>query len=106
MLKYGIYDFVICRSGTDMCFVLGSGGNVRIRNSTAYRALQRSTNSGAAAKHPEDSLAVVGQSGPSTTPAISGAGVVPHAPSSKAPRVVASDAKPAVPGLPWVDLTL
>src|SRR4051812_26813440 len=25
MLKSGIYDFVICRGGTDMCFVLGFG---------------------------------------------------------------------------------
>src|SRR3954467_9948483 len=25
MLKSGIYDFVICRGGTDMCFVPGSG---------------------------------------------------------------------------------
>src|SRR4051812_11053245 len=25
MLKSGIYDFVICRGGTDMCFVLGLG---------------------------------------------------------------------------------
>ena len=25
MLKFGIYDFVICRGGTDMCFVLGFG---------------------------------------------------------------------------------
>src|ERR1041384_2622587 len=25
MLKSGIYDFVICRGGTDMCFVLGCG---------------------------------------------------------------------------------
>src|SRR4051812_43458948 len=25
MLKYGIYDFIICRGGTDMCFVLGFG---------------------------------------------------------------------------------
>src|SRR3954467_12954638 len=25
MLKSGIYDFVICRDGTDMCFVLGFG---------------------------------------------------------------------------------
>src|ERR1041385_8347363 len=24
--KSGAYDFVICRSGTDMCFVPGSGG--------------------------------------------------------------------------------
>src|SRR3954469_1166811 len=23
MLKFGIYDFFICRGGTDMCFVLG-----------------------------------------------------------------------------------
>ena len=25
MLKSGIYDFVICRGGTDMCFVPGCG---------------------------------------------------------------------------------
>src|SRR3954466_15764944 len=25
MLKSGIYDFVICRGGTDMCFVVGFG---------------------------------------------------------------------------------
>ena len=25
MLKYETYDFVICRGGSDMCFVLGSG---------------------------------------------------------------------------------
>src|SRR3954470_13534642 len=25
MLKSGIYDFVICRGGTDMCFILGFG---------------------------------------------------------------------------------
>ena len=25
MLKSGIYDFVICRGGTNMCFVLGFG---------------------------------------------------------------------------------
>ena len=25
MLKSGIYDFFICRGGTDMCFVLGFG---------------------------------------------------------------------------------
>ena len=25
MLKSGIYDFVICRGGIDMCFVLGFG---------------------------------------------------------------------------------
>ena len=25
MLKSGVYDFVICRGGTDMCFVLGFG---------------------------------------------------------------------------------
>ena len=62
----------------------------------------RSTESGAAAKHLEDSSAALGQSGPSTTPAVSGAGVVPDAPSSKAPGAVASDAKPAVPGLPYL----
>jgi len=54
-------------------------------------------------------LASVGQSGPSTTPAVSGAGVVPDAPSSKVPGAVASDAQPAVPGLPylgWLDLAI
>ena len=62
----------------------------------------RSTNSGTAAKHLEDSPAAIGQSGPSMTPTVSGAGVVPGALSSKAPGDVASDAKPAVPSLPYL----
>ena len=69
----------------------------------------RSTDSGAAAKHLEDSSAAIGQSGPSTTPAVSGAGVVPHAPFANAPDAVASDAKPVVPGPPylgWLDLAV
>ena len=36
------------------------------------------------------------------TPAVSGAGVVLDAPSSKAPGALASDAKPVVPGLPYL----
>ena len=60
----------------------------------------RSTNYGAATKHLEDSSAAVGLSGPSTTPAVSDAGVVPNAPSSKASGAVASYAKPVVPGPP------
>ena len=36
------------------------------------------------------------------TPAVSGAGVVPDAPSAKAADAVASDAKPVVPGLPYL----
>ena len=62
----------------------------------------RSNDSGVAAKHLEDSLAAMGQSGPSMTPAVSGAGVVPDAPSSKAPDVVAPGAKPAAPVLPYL----
>ena len=67
----------------------------------------RSTDSRKAAKHLEDSSAALGQSGPSTTPAVSGAGVVPDAPSSKVPGAIAPDAKPAAPGPPylgWLDL--
>ena len=55
-----------------------------------------------AAKHLEDSSAALGQSGSSTTPAVSGAGVVPDAPSSKVPGAVASDAQPAEPGLSYL----
>ena len=57
-----------------------------------------------AGKHPEGSSAVVGQPVSSTTPAVSGAGVIPAASSSKAPGAVASsvDAKPAVPGPPYL----
>ena len=62
----------------------------------------RSTDSGAAGKHLEDSSTAAGQYGPSTTPVVSGAGVVPNAPSSKAPGAVASNAKLAVPGLPYL----
>ena len=69
----------------------------------------RSTDSGAAVKRPEDSSAAAVQSGPSATPAISGVGAVPDAPASKAPRVVASEAKPVVlcpPYLGWLDLAI
>ena len=62
----------------------------------------RSTDSGVAAKHPEGSSAAVVQSGPLVTPAVSGAGVVLDAPSSKAPDVVAPNAKPAAPGPPYL----
>ena len=62
----------------------------------------RSTDSAAAVKRPEDSSAAAVQSGPSATPAVSGVGAVPDAPSSKAPSVVASEAKPVVPGLPYL----
>jgi len=62
----------------------------------------RSTDSGAAAKHLEDSSAALGQSEPSKAPAFSGAGVVPDAPSAKAADAVASDAKPVVPGPPYL----
>ena len=61
-----------------------------------------STDSGVAAKHPECSSAAVVQSGPSVTPAVSGSGVVPDAPSSKAPDVAAPEAKPAAPVLPYL----
>ena len=61
-----------------------------------------STDSGVAAKHPEGSSAAVVQSGPSATPAISGAGVVPDAPSSKAPDAAAPEAKPTAPVLPYL----
>ena len=61
-----------------------------------------STDSGVASKHPEGSSAAVGQSGPSGTPAVSSAGVVPDAPSSKAPDAVSPDAKPAAPGPPYL----
>ena len=37
----------------------------------------RSTDSGVAAKHPEDSSAAAGQPIPSATPVVSGAGVTP-----------------------------
>ena len=62
----------------------------------------RSTDSGAAAKHPEESSAAVGQSGPSATPAVLGAGVFPVVVSAKAPGAIASDAKPVVPSLPYL----
>ena len=62
----------------------------------------RSTDSGAAVKRPEDSSAAAVQSGPSTTPAVSSVGAVPDAPASKAPRAVASEAKPVVPGRPYL----
>ena len=64
----------------------------------------RSTDSGVAAKHPEDSSAAAGQSVPSATPAISGAGVTPAAAPARAPGAVASysDVKPAVPGPPYL----
>ena len=45
---------------------------------------------------------MVAQSGPSVTPAVSGAGVVPDAPSSKAPDDAAPDAKTAAPVLPYL----
>ena len=60
-----------------------------------------STDSGVAAKHPEDSSAAVAQSGPSATPAASGAGVVPDASSPKAHDAAAPEAKPAAPVLPY-----
>src|SRR4051812_22198193 len=43
MLKSGIYDFIICRGGTDMCFVLGFGRKRPDLKSTPYRALQAPT---------------------------------------------------------------
>ena len=45
---------------------------------------------------------MVAQSGPSVTPAVSGVGVVPDAPSSKAPDAAALEAKPAAPVLPYL----
>ena len=61
----------------------------------------RSTDSGAAAKHLEDSSAAAGQSGPSATPAAPSAGVVPGAPSSEAPGAVAPESKPTELGPPY-----
>ena len=55
-----------------------------------------------AAKHPEGSSVAVAQSGPSVTPAVSGVGLVPDAPSSKAPDASAPEAKPAAPVLPYL----
>src|ERR1041385_1670896 len=38
--KFGAYDFVICRGGTDMCFVPGSGWKHLDLEQYRYRALQ------------------------------------------------------------------
>src|ERR1043165_5012887 len=40
MLKSGIYDFVICRGGTGMCFVLGFGRKRPDLKQPTYRPLQ------------------------------------------------------------------
>ena len=71
-------------------------------SSSAATVDLRSTDYGAVVKRPEDSSATAVQSGPSGTPAVLGVGAVPDAPSSKAPCAVASEAKPVVPGLPYL----